>query len=154
MALKAGIVTSLVRPEEAFSCRKAAILFSATEKFALAAHITYVREQQIEILVAPDRVQMFGVHDQQRRGFVMIEETAVTFTQAVQIGFRYAGLHRHAALFYPFDQSLRLRLQVNDKIGPRHLRAEMFIQLTIQVEFVVAQGQTRENRIFIEQEIR
>ena len=83
----------------------------------------------------------------------MIKESAVTFTEPVQVHFRDAGFHRDAASLHALHQRFRLCLQVDHEVGNGGLRLQMIVELLVQGQLVVVQCEARKERVLVEQEV-
>ena len=55
------------------------------EELAVAAHLAQAFEQQFEVLVAVDRVELSGIHDEKRCGVVLVEIARVALGHLLEV---------------------------------------------------------------------
>src|SRR5437773_7795615 len=83
----------------------------------------------------------------------MIEKTVVAVSEQGEILAGDGPLEFYSAPAHPLVQDLRLRLEVDDQIGFRRLRLERVVDLLIQVQLLPREGEPREQRVLLEEEI-
>src|SRR3569832_1610850 len=90
-----------------------------------------------------------GIDDQQRRGIVVIEEQRISIGETLQIGRIHQTLVGDDAL----EQHPDRRLQIDHKIRLRRHHREVLINLLVQLQLIIIEGELREEAILLQQEV-
>src|SRR3569833_2459194 len=98
-------------------------------------------------------IDIGGIDDQQRRGIVVIEEQRISIGETLQIGRFHQTLVGDAALLDALEQHPDRRLQIDHKIRLRRHHREVLINLLVQLQLIIIEGELREEAILLQQEV-
>ena len=108
----------------------------------------------IEVLLARDRVDRGRVHDQKRRGFVLVKEARVGFVQPRKVRALDALLKIDAAARDALQQHIDRGLQVDDEIRFRRVNIKLRLHLLVERVLGFIERHAREQPVFFKQIIR
>src|SRR5712691_5672438 len=130
-----------------------AMSFPPVEELAAPAHRADALDEQIEVAVVVHEVEFLGIHDQDGTPVEVIEETAVAVGERGKIFRADRTLEFYAPPAHALIERGRLRLQVDDQVGPRGLGLERVEYLLVQVQLVAREREAREKRVLFQEEI-
>src|SRR2546427_6060132 len=122
-----------------------AMSFPPVEELAAPAHRADALDEQIEVAVVVHEVEFLGIHDQDGTPVEVIEETAVAVGERGKIFRADRTLEFYAPPAHALIERGRLRLQVDDQVGPRGLGLERVEYLLVQVQLVDRERQDRKS---------
>src|SRR6266581_7919502 len=123
------------------------------EELAFPAHRADPLDEQVEVAVVAHEVELLGIHDQDGTPVEVVEKTAVAVCEQGEIFRADRTFEFYAAPAHALVQRGRLRLQVDDEVGPRSLGLERVEDLLVQVQLVPREGQAREKRVLFQEKI-
>src|SRR5258707_10941529 len=130
-----------------------AMSFPPVEELAAPAHRADALDEQIEVAVVVHEVELVGIQDQDGTPVEVIEETAVAVGEQGKIFRADRTPEFYAPPAHALIERGRLRLQVDDQVGPRGLGLERVEYLLVQVQLVARERQAREKRVLFQEEI-
>src|SRR5712692_6064272 len=104
------------------------------EELALPPHRADALGEQVEVAVIAHEVELLGIHDQDGAPVEVIEETVVAVGEQGKIFRADQAFEFYAPPAHALMERGRLRLQVDDEVGPRSLGLERVEYLLVQVQ--------------------
>ena len=95
----------------------------------LQAHLQHLIEQHLKVIVVIGEINMAGIHNQQRRVFVVVKKLRIGIRQRLQVIELHGLLEVDSSSMHPFEQGGRGRLQINHEIGLRRRDLQTFVNL-------------------------
>src|SRR5690606_7369398 len=99
------------------------------------------------------QVHVGGIDDQQGRAIVVVEKACIGIAQRPQVVQVDVALGRIAAPANPLEQGFHRRLQKDHDVRRGGIDGQLLVDLLIQAEFVIVQGDLGEELVLFHQEV-
>src|SRR5690606_31318943 len=100
------------------------------------------------------QIEILGIDDQQRCAVVIMEKPGVGIIQCPEVVGADVLLDRYTALANTVTQNIQWRLQVDHQIGAGRVDGELVVNLLINIQLIVVQGDLGEQLVFFNKKIR